>query len=241
MIGQRIAQIQEQIASIASRVHRDPSTIQLIAVSKTHSPEMVQQAIESRVHHFGENRIQEAAQKIPALVSQYPPITWHLIGHLQRNKAKTAVELFDMVHSVDSLRLAETLNRQCEQLARPPLPVLLQVNVSGETSKDGFDVPGGMEHSALLSAFLEEVSHIIALPALQVQGLMTIAPFTANPQDARHTFRTLRLLRDRLAHEFPDANWQHLSMGMTHDFEVAIEEGATFVRIGRAIFGERGA
>lgn len=244
-IAERIYEVQERIAAAARRARRDPTAITLVAVTKTHSPDVVAEAIAAGARHLGENRVQEAQPKIVDLDAQRPLLTWHLIGHLQRNKAKTVVGLFDMFHALDSLRLAEALNRHLEEAQtgdtarQQRFPVLLQVNVSGEASKEGFNLPGGAANREQLPHFLTQVEHIVALPHLRVRGLMTIAPLVANPEAARPVFRTLRLLRDTLAQHFPSTNWHHLSMGMTDDFEVAIEEGATVVRVGRAIFGAR--
>lgn len=238
-IASRFDQVLERIARAAARANRDPAAITLVAVTKTHPPEVIAEAIAAGARDLGENRVQEAALKIPPLAAAYPDARWHLIGHLQRNKAKTAIELFDMIHSIDSLRLAETLNRLLQERAAGRLPVLLQVNVSGEASKEGFDLPGGIANRAGLEALLPEVERILALPCLEVRGLMTIAPIVADPEQARPVFRALRELRDELARRFPRAAWAELSMGMTDDFEAAIAEGATIVRVGRAIFGER--
>lgn len=238
-IATRLDQVRERIARAAARANRDPAAITLVAVTKTHPPEVIAEAIAAGARDLGENRVQEAALKIPPLAAAYPDARWHLIGHLQRNKAKTAIELFDMIHSIDSLRLAETLNRLLQERAADRLPVLLQVNVSGEASKEGFDLPGGIANRAGLEALLPEVERILALPCLEVRGLMTIAPIVADPEQARPVFRALRELRDELARRFPRAAWAELSMGMTDDFEAAIAEGATIVRVGRAIFGER--
>ncbi|MCS6880561.1 MAG: YggS family pyridoxal phosphate-dependent enzyme [Oscillochloridaceae bacterium] len=243
-IATRLVQVLERIARAAARANRDPAAITLVAVTKTHPPEVIAEAIAAGARDLGENRVQEAALKIPPLAAAYPDARWHLIGHLQRNKAKTAAELFDMIHSVDSLRLAETLNRHLQERAagREParrLPILLQVNVSGEPSKEGFDLPGGVANRAGLEALLPEVERILALPYLEVRGLMTIAPIVADPEQARPFFRALRELREELARRFPQTTWAELSMGMTDDFEAAIAEGATMVRVGRAIFGER--
>ncbi len=271
MIGQRqqisenIANVRERMAAAARRGGRGVDEITLIAVTKTHSAAIVEMAIAAGVADCGENRVQEAEDKLEALGAA--AVRWHLIGHLQRNKAKRAVTLFDMIHSVDSVRLAEALDRymaEAEDAAGAPfdqpadnhpladqfptassrrarrLPVLLQVNVSGEESKEGFALPGGLSNGALLPDFLAAVERIVALPHMQVQGLMTVAPYAPGPEAARPTFQALSRLRNDLAQRFPQASWQHLSMGMTGDFEVAIEEGATLVRVGRAIFGERG-
>ncbi len=238
-IASRFDQVRERIARAAARADRDPAAITLVAVTKTHPPEVIAEAIAAGARDLGENRVQEAALKIPPLAAAYPDARWHLIGHLQRNKAKSAIELFDMIHSIDSLRLAETLNRLLEERAAARLPVLLQVNVSGEASKEGFDLPGGIANRAGLEALLPEVERILALPCLEVRGLMTIAPIVADLEQARPVFRALRELRDELARRFPQTAWAELSMGMTDDFEAAIAEGATIVRVGRAIFGER--
>ncbi|MCU0494689.1 MAG: YggS family pyridoxal phosphate enzyme [Chloroflexaceae bacterium] len=273
-LTQRIASIHQRIAAAAHRTGRSPTEVTLIAVTKTHPPELIREAQAAGVLHMGENRVQELERKVEALADLRPQITWHLIGHVQRNKARRALELADLMHSVDSVRLAETLSRivgenQTEdrkpetEAGRPetrdpstarfvslsngragrrpeiPMPVLLQVNVSGEASKEGFDLPGGVANEAGLATFLAEVEHILAQPGLAVQGLMTIAPYHPDPEQARPTFRALRELRDRLAQHFPQVSWHQLSMGMSDDFEVAIEEGATLVRVGRAVFGER--
>jgi pyridoxal phosphate enzyme (YggS family) len=187
-------------------------------------------AYESGVRHFGENRVEEASAKLPVFRQSLgdPAVVFHMIGHLQSRKAGEAAALFDRVHSVDSVKLAQRLSR----FATKPLPILLEVNVSGEESKYGFD---GARRSELLSA----VEAISQLPNLQLDGLMTMAPIVDDPEQARPVFRALRELRDDLEACYPALTWPHLSMGMTDDFEIAVEEGATLVRIGRAIFGER--
>ncbi len=239
-IADNVARVHERMAAAARRAGRSPDDVTLIAVTKTHTPRLILMALAAGVSDCGENRVQEAAAKISRLAGER--IRWHLIGHLQTNKAKRAAQLFDLIHSLDSVRLAEVLNRQVEATFLPSrhrLPVLLQVNLSGEESKEGFPLPGGVNNRTALDAFTMEVEQILALPHLQVQGLMTIAPYISDPEATRPIFKMLRLLRDELAQRVPQASWQHLSMGMTNDFEVAIEEGATLVRIGRAIFGER--
>jgi len=217
-IGSNIHELEKRIARAAERANRSPAEITIVGVAKTMEPWLIQQAFEAGMRHFGENRVQEAKDKIERLSTLQPPPTWHMVGHLQTNKAKTAIELFDMIQSVDSVRLAEVLSRH----AQHRIPILLEVNVSGEASK--FGLP-----PAQVSSAVEEIAR---LPHLEIRGLMTIAPLTDNPEEVRPIFKRLRLLRDSLGLE-------HLSMGMTDDFEVAIEEGATMVRIGRAIFGER--
>jgi PLP dependent protein len=245
-ITTRIAAVRERIAAAAKRAGRSPEEIRLVGVSKTHPPELVAQALAAGLRDFGENRVQEAEPKIAALAAERSAITWHLIGHLQSNKARRAAMLFDLVHSVDSLHLAEALARGVAgspSNSQPPTPnslaVLLQVNVSGEASKDGFALAGWEQRAEVLEAFFEQVERLLALPAVRVGGLMTIAPWGEDPQAARPAFRSARQLRDALEKRFPAADWSALSMGMTDDFEVAIEEGATIVRVGRAIFGMR--
>src|SRR5919199_4898882 len=243
-IAGNIAAVRDRIATAAARAGRDPAAITLVAVTKTHPPELVDAAIAAGVHDFGENRVAEAAEKIP-LVAGRDNVRWHLIGHLQRNKARKAAGLFDLVHSLDSLRLAEALDRYMHENSTSPdvvprrLPVLLQVNIAGEVQKEGFDVAGGTQNRDVLDRFCQDVARILALGALEVRGLMTIAPYVADAEEVRPVFRQLRELRDDLASRFPGASWSELSMGMTGDFEVAVEEGATLVRVGRAIFGER--
>jgi hypothetical protein len=236
-LAQRIARVRERIAAAARRAGRDPDSVRLIAVSKTHPASLIRQAIAAGISDLGENRIQEATPKIEAL--RDTAARWHLIGHVQRNKARAAAQHFAMLHTLDSLRLAETLERQAATHAPAPLPVLLQVNVSGEASKEGFALPGGADNTAQWPDFAAAVERILALPHLRVSGLMTVAPLLPDPAAARPVFRCLRQLQATLAHQFPSADWQRLSMGMTDDFEIAIEEGATDVRIGRALFGAR--
>jgi PLP dependent protein len=239
-IAENITAVRERIVAAARRAGRAPEEITLIAVTKTHPPRRIAQALAAGIQDCGENRVQEAEEKLPLLAEA--GARWHLIGHLQRNKAKRAAALFDMIHSLDSLRLAETLNRHVEEqslVGQRRLPVLLQVNVSGETSKEGFDLVGGVANQPALTSLIETARQIVALPQLQVEGLMTVAPYADDPEQARPVFRMLRALQTELSRQIPETAWRHLSMGMTGDFEVAIEEGATLVRVGRAIFGER--
>lgn len=225
-LAENLAHVRARIAEAAEKAGRDQAEITLVAVSKTRPVELVEMAYNLGVTDFGENRVQEA---LPKIAHFHPPgLRWHLIGHLQSNKAGKVVEPFACVHSVDSLHLAQTLSRRAEEEGQR-LPILLQVNVAGEVSKEGM-APGET---------LELARQIVALPALQVEGLMTIAPLVDNPEEVRPVFRELRRLRDRLRAEVTASAWTHLSMGMTDDYEVAIEEGATLVRVGRAIFGAR--
>jgi pyridoxal phosphate enzyme (YggS family) len=229
----------DRIAAAARRAGCDPDDVTLVAVAKTFPAEAVVKAYHAGVSVFGENKVQEAQPKIAAVSALLgaEAVSWHMVGHLQRNKAKRAVSLFDCIHSVDSIRLAEELEKRCAALEpvlgeERSMSVLLEVNVSHEATKYG--LPAG-DHAQLEAA----VEAIVALPHLELQGLMTMAPIVADPEKARPFFRRLRRLRDELARRFPAAGWRHLSMGMTDDFEVAVEEGATLVRIGRAIFGQR--
>jgi PLP dependent protein len=225
-----LTRVQDRIAAAAARAGRDLSSITLVAVSKTHPVEELLAAYELGVRHFGENRVEEASIKLPAFkqVISDPTVVFHMIGHVQSRKAEDVARLFDRVHSVDSVKLAQRLAR----FATRPLPILLEVNVSGEESKYGFD---GARRSELFSA-IEAISQ---LPNLQMDGLMTMAPLVENPEEARPVFRALRELRDEIEGRYPGLKLPHLSMGMTDDFEVAIAESATLVRVGRAIFGER--
>jgi hypothetical protein len=224
--------VQERIAAAAHRAGRDPAEIILVAVTKTQSPSVIQMAYDLGVRHFGENRVEEAGTKVGGLPGD---ITWHMIGHIQSRKAKQVVSLFELVHSVDSVKLARRLDRFAAERSGP-LPVLLECNISGEESKYGFDVSRWDDDSTQWNAMVASVKEIAALPNLQPRGLMTMAPIVADPEQVRPVFSRLRQLRDELANAFPRVDWGQLSMGMTDDFQVAIEEGATMVRVGRAIF-----
>jgi len=240
-VAANLARVQTRIKTAARRAGRDPAEITLVVVTKTRPLEAVQAAYQAGVRHFGENRVEEGRSKIPgfstwlAVESGISP-TWHMIGHLQSRKAGDALVHFDVIHSVDSLKLAERLNRLAELEDRPPLPILLECNMSGEASKYGFSLSQWRIDREARSVFFDTVQHISELPRLRLQGLMTMAPIVTEPEQTRPIFAALRTLRDVLIAEFPAVEWQHLSMGMTDDFEVAIEEGATLVRIGRAIF-----
>ena len=222
---QRLASVRERMAQACERSGRSPDSVNLLAVSKTHGPDVVQGASEAGIEIFGENKVQEAKAKIPLCPGH---LRWHLIGHLQTNKARDAAVLFDMVHSADSLKLLLALERAAEQAGRSSLPVLLEVNVSGEGTKFGFkpeEVP----------SVLEEANK---MQRIQIQGLMTMPPFTKDAADARPHFARLRELRDKWRAS-SGYMLDELSMGMSHDFEVAIEEGATWIRLGAILFGER--
>ena len=237
-IAANLARVQARIQAAARRAGRDPAGVTLVAVTKTRPLDAMQVAYQAGVRNFGENRVEEGSLKIPAFndwaAAERP--TWHMIGHLQSRKAADALAHFDMVHSVDSLKLAERLSRLADEAGRAPLPILLECNVSGEASKYGFDLSHWQASREIRLAFFDVVRDISRLPGLHLQGLMTMAPLVAEPEQARPVFAALRLLRDALAEELPAVEWRHLSMGMTDDFEVAVEEGATLVRVGRAIF-----
>lgn len=229
ILANNIAQVQANIVQAAERVGRRPDEVTLVAVSKTKPVELIKLAYELGLRDFGENRVQDALPKIAEFRhAGLQPVTWHMIGHLQRNKVNKVVGSFNSVQSVDSLQLAQALNTHAAEL-EVRIVVLLQVNISGEESKEGVTA----------EEILTLASQIVALPQLDVQGLMTVAPQVQNPEEVRPVFRALRELRDRLHEQVPQSTWQHLSMGMTDDYRVAIEEGATIVRVGRAIFGER--
>jgi pyridoxal phosphate enzyme (YggS family) len=227
-LAARLALVRRRIETSAERCGRAPEDVTLIAVSKTHPPEILQRAIAAGVLDLGENRVQEADAKITEVGRERA--RWHLIGHLQANKARRAVALFDVVHSLDSASLARRLDRLCAEASRAELPVLIQVDLAGEETKSGV-----VEDE--LPRMLEAVA---ACERLRLSGLMTLPPFFSDAELARPYFRRLRELRDALASNgnFGPAGGA-LSMGMSHDFEVAIEEGATMVRVGTAIFGAR--
>lgn len=225
---ERIEDVRARLTAAADRSNRSVAEITLVAVSKTHPAEAVREAIAAGLNDFGENRVQEAESKIPAVGRT--AARWHLIGHLQSNKARRAVELFDCIHSLDSLDLAKRLNRICDELDRPELPLLIQVDLGHEATKTGIGEKGMAELVAVLRD----------CPRLRLTGLMTLPPFFDEAEKVRPYFRRLRELRDDLKAQgaFGDHPGE-LSMGMTHDFEIAIQEGATMVRVGTAIFGER--
>ena len=224
-LGDRLARVRAEVADAARRAGRDPDEVTLVGVCKTVERPTVDQAYACGLRHFGENRVQVARAKFGE--GRPPDTTLHLIGSLQTNKAREAVALFDIVHSVDRAGLIDALANAAARAGRR-LPVLLQVNIAAEESKQGCATE---EAPALAAA-------IIAQPALEVRGLMTMAPFTATAEEARPVFRALRLLRDELRRAHPDTPLPDLSMGMTNDYPVAIEEGATIIRVGRAIFAE---
>ena len=223
-VSQNLERVREQIAQAAAKAGRIVEDVQLVAITKTHPAEKAREAIEAGQTLFGESRVQEARAKIPELPSN---LRWHFVGHLQKNKIRHALPLFEMIHSVHSLSLAQDINRVANEEGLHPR-VLLEVNMAGEGSKFGFS-------SEKLRYEMEE---LLALPRLSILGLMTIPPLAEEAEESRKYFVQLRELRDRLQTEFR-VDLAQLSMGMTQDFPVAIEEGATLVRVGTAIFGER--
>ena len=224
-IGANIRLIRQRMEAACARSGRDPQSVQLMAVSKTVEPQRIRQALDAGITLLGENYVQEAREKIPAIGHE---AEWHMIGHLQTNKVKYVVSLFDWIHSVDRLELANELDKRAGQNNRK-LNILIEVNVSGEESKNGIE--------ASLAADL--VRQVSVLPHLIVRGLMTMPPYSDDPEQSRPYFKSLRALRDEISAAVPGVQMDQLSMGMTDDFEVAIEEGATIIRVGRAIFGAR--
>ena len=217
-IAERVEDVRRRIASACDRSGRSPEEITLVAVTKGVALDAIREAVEAGVHHVGGNRVQEAEAKQPSLADINALVTWHMVGHLQTNKVKTALGLFDIIHSVDSLHLAEAVSRS----ATKPVPVFLEVNITGENTKFGLSA----------DELIRDGATVALLPNLEVRGLMMVAPQAADAEHVRPHFRRLREAAERL-------DLRELSMGMSDDFEMAVEEGATHVRIGRAIFGER--
>ncbi|MBI4770914.1 MAG: YggS family pyridoxal phosphate-dependent enzyme [Chloroflexi bacterium] len=241
-LEQNLARVRERMAAAARRAGRDPDEVRLIAVSKTHSPQVVRVAMALGLRDFGENRVEEA---LPKMAAVGPGPVWHMIGHVQSRKARQiAGGGFALLHSLDSMKLARRLDRFDVEAGRR-LPVLLECNLTGKAGKAGY-LTGD---PARWEDWLPEWQALAALPGLELRGLMTMAPYLAPPEVIRGAFASLRRLRDFLTRRCPagdpgptgtaGAGWRELSMGMTDDFELAIEEGATLIRVGRAIFGER--
>jgi len=231
-IAARYAGLHERIAEAARRSKRDPQDVRLVAVSKTHGVAAIREAIAAGAVDFGENRVQEAAMKIETIGRTQA--RWHLIGHLQANKARRAVSVFDVIHSVDSVELVTRLERLCIEVERAELPVLVQVDLGGEATKNGISI----------EAMPNLIDAVNACEHVKLVGLMTLPPYFENAEDVRPCFRRLRELRDewRGRGVFTSSSGYadgELSMGMSHDFEIAIEEGATMVRVGTQLFGER--
>ena len=228
MLAEKIASVRSRIEQACRRVDRDPTDIKLVAVTKTHPAEVVRAAVGAGLAVFGENRVQEAEAKIAEVGRDRAE--WHLIGHLQKNKSRKAVQLFDMIQSLDSVELAKRLERICIEDGRSELPVLVEVDLAGEATKSGIA-------ESELPDLVRMLRHCVAL---RFDGLMVLPPYFDDPEATRSYFQRLRSIRDELAAEAAFGGGAgELSMGMSHDFEVAIEEGATIVRVGTAIFGER--
>ncbi|PYK26733.1 MAG: YggS family pyridoxal phosphate-dependent enzyme [Verrucomicrobia bacterium] len=223
-IAENLDRVRERIAHAAAKSGRSTNDVELVVITKTHPVEKVREAIDAGQTLFGESRVQEARAKIPELPSN---VRWHFVGHLQKNKVRHALPLFEMIHSVDSLALAQDMNRIAQEEGLHPR-LLLEVNVAGEWSKFGF-APDKLR---------EQMEALLALPRLSILGLMTIPPLAEEAEASREYFVQLREVRDHLQTEFR-VDLAHLSMGMTQDFPIAVEEGATLVRVGTAIFGER--
>jgi PLP dependent protein len=229
-ISQNIARVRERMAAAALRARRRPEEIALMAVTKTFPPELIREAYNTGLRLFGENRVQEFAAKVEAL-RDLQGAQWHMIGHLQSNKAAKAAGWFSGIDSVDSVRLGQRLNASAREMGKK-IPVLVEINVGGEQAKSGV-APESAELEEILRA-APELDH------LEIRGLMTVPPFTEDPEGSRPYFRQLReLQREMAARKLPEVTMSVLSMGMSHDFEIAIEEGSTCVRVGTSIFGER--
>ncbi|RUM44565.1 MAG: YggS family pyridoxal phosphate-dependent enzyme [Desulfurobacterium sp.] len=224
-IARNVEEIKKKVVEACGRAGRDPQEVKVLAASKTRTPSEIREAFKAGVELFGENRVQEARDKIPALKEL--PVEWHLIGHLQTNKVKYAVKLFDVIETVDRKKLVDELEKRLSQLGKV-MRVFIEVKLSPEETKHGCS-PEEVESLA---------RYVLAKEHLKLEGLMTVPPYLENPEDVRPYFRKLREIRDSLQDKL-GIPLPHLSMGMSHDFEVAIEEGATIVRIGTAIFGER--
>jgi PLP dependent protein len=243
-IARNLQEVRGRIAEAALRAGRNPEEIELIAVTKTFPVEMIVEAWQAGQRHFGENRPEEGAVKIPRMLTSVlagPPggnPVWHMMGHIQSRKADLVVDHFDMVHSVDRLKIAEKLNALAA-VKRRCIPVLLECNVSGEAGKYGYDAAGWQEATGVRERLYSDVASLVELPYVHVVGLMTVAPIAEDPETVRPIFASLRGLRDWLGEQFPGMSWSQLSMGMTDDFAVAVEEGATLVRVGRGVFGSR--
>jgi len=232
-IRHNILQVQETIAQAAGRAGRTPASVKLVVVTKSHPAEAAKAAIESGANILGENYAEEGVEKIRT-IGEIPGVEWHMIGHVQSRKADIIVKRFALIHSLDSYKLGERINRAAEAMHWTQ-PVLIQVNVSGEESKFGY--PAWQDDQ--IPALIAEIAKVKALLSLEIQGLMTVPPFSENGENSRSFFRLLRGIRDQLSSECPSANWNELSMGMSADYKIAVEEGATLVRIGTAILGER--
>lgn len=242
MIAKNLASVQAEIAAACQRAGRPVETVKLVGISKTHPPEMLLAALQAGLRDLGENRVEEAAPKIAEVLSRLPaniaPPTWHMVGHVQSRKARSVVETFDVIHSLDDLKLARRFGTFAGE-QKAIREVLLEINISGEESKEGIAAQNWQNDADQRQNLWSLVQEISQLSNIRLVGLMTMAPYYAEPEATRLVFAALRGLRDALINDFPQITWRELSMGMTNDYSVAIEEGATMVRVGRAIFGER--
>ena len=232
-IRERYLHTLEQIEKSAHKSNRDAQGIRLVVVTKSQPIEVAQAAIEAGIKILGENYPEEGVMKIQSLTAQ-SGVEWHMIGHVQSRKARLVADHFALLHSLDSLKLAQRLDRFAAERDRI-LPVLLEFNLGGEESKSGWEV----SDKSAMDTILPDVQAVLDLPNLHVRGLMTMPPLGTDPEDSRRFFRSLRLLRDQLASLYPQAHWHELSMGTSADYTVAVEEGATLVRVGTAIVGAR--
>lgn len=240
-IQERLQDVEKRIRWAAKRAQRDPANITLVAVTKTWPAEVVVAAYAAGIRHFGENRAGELAEKRVAVEAELGPdsgITWHLIGPLQSRKTTIAADHADVFHALDRFKIARRMSERLQETGRV-MPVLLEVNISGEESKHGFAAHRWEEDALQREGLSMTASRIASLPALQIQGLMTMAPWDADSEVVQGVFRRTHALARWLEETVPEASWNLLSMGMTDDFELAIEQGATHVRVGRALFGER--
>jgi len=236
-IGTRLEQVHEAIAAAAQGVGRNPKSVRLVVVTKSQPLPVVQAAIRAGARILGENYAEEAAAKISAILDGSvlaDPVEWHMIGHIQSRKVRLVAPHFQLIHSVDSKKLALRLDRAAAELGRP-ISILLEFNVGGEPAKHGWNAAEQYRWAALLP----EISEVALLPNLRIRGLMTMPPLSASAQESRPFFRRLRALQDYLAGRLSAANWSELSMGTSADYTVAVEEGATLVRVGEAILGPR--
>lgn len=237
-IADNLKQVHENMSTACANVNRNIDDVTLVAVSKKKPVADILEAIEAGQQHFGENRVEESMKKIPQINAQIAkPVTWHMVGHIQSRKAKHVVTLFDMIQSLDSIKLAQRLSRLGAE-HNQSIQVLLEVNVSGEEAKYGFNGYNWHQDKQIKDRLWQEFQDIVELPNINVCGLMTMAPFVDNMESIRPVFAALFALREELSNSFGIA-MPDLSMGMTNDYQIAIEEGATIIRVGRAIFGER--
>jgi len=237
-IADHVAVVQKQIADACARSNRSPDDVCLVAVSKKKPNSDILEAIEAGLQHFGENRVEESQEKIPIVNdSVNQQVNWHMVGHIQSRKVKDVVSLFDTIHSLDSLKLAGKLSRTSVDMNKT-LSVLVQVNISGEESKYGFQATNWKTNATIKEKLWHDMREMLALPSLNIVGLMTMAPYVDNIESTRPIFASLAALASEIRQSF-SIELPELSMGMTNDYPVAIEEGATIVRVGRAIFGER--